>query len=125
MWELAARQHGVIARAQLLALGYGAQAIKRRVANGRLHPVWRGVYAVGRPQLTHYGVWMAAVLTCGHGAALSHVSAGALVEILPRGAGPIDVSVSVRVARRGRPGITVHRRACLAAQDLSEHRGIL
>jgi very-short-patch-repair endonuclease len=107
-----------------LALGYGAQAIKRRVANGRLHPVWRGVFAVGRPQLSRHGVWLAAVLTCGHGAVLSDGSAGALLEILPRHVGPIDVSVSARVARRGRPGIAVHRRAWLAAEDCFEHRGI-
>jgi hypothetical protein len=36
-----------------------------------LHPVWRGVYAVGRPELTRRGLWMAAVLACGPGAALS------------------------------------------------------
>jgi very-short-patch-repair endonuclease/predicted transcriptional regulator of viral defense system len=124
VWTLAARQHGVIARSQLLALGYSAQAIKRRVASGRLHPVWRGVYAVGRPQMSQHGVWMAAVLTCGHGAVLSHGSAAAFLEILPREAGAIHVSVSARVARRGRPGIAVHRRAGLAAHDLAEHRGI-
>jgi very-short-patch-repair endonuclease/predicted transcriptional regulator of viral defense system len=124
VWELAARQHGVVARAQLLALGYSAQAIKRRVASGRLHPVWRGVYAVGRPQLSRHGVWMAAVLTCGDGALLSHVSAGVLFEMLARDSGPIDVSVSACVARRGRSGIAVHRRARLAAAETTEYRGI-
>lgn len=123
VWELAARQHGVVARAQLLALGYSAQAIKRRVASGRLHPVWRGVYAVGRPQLSRRGQWSAAVLTCGPGAVLSDGSAGALLGIV-RDSQIIEVTVPARVARRGRLGIAIHRRATLAAEDLTEHLGI-
>jgi very-short-patch-repair endonuclease len=123
VWELAARQHGVVARAQLISLGYRAQAIKRRVASGRLHPVWRGVYAVGRPQLGRHGLWMAAVLTSGPGAALSDGSAGALLGIV-RDTRVIEVTVPASVARRGRIGIAIHRRATLAPEDLTEHQGI-
>lgn len=123
VWELAARQHGVVARAQLISLGYRAQAIKRRVASGRLHPVWRGVYAVGRPQLGRHGLWMAAVLTCGAGAALSDGSAGALLGIV-RDSRVIEVTVPASVARRGRVGIAIHRRATLAAEDVTDHLGI-
>jgi very-short-patch-repair endonuclease len=70
VWALAERQHGVVARRQLLAHGLSAGAIHHRIENGRLHQVHRGVYAVGRPQLTRYGSWMAAVLACGTRAAL-------------------------------------------------------
>lgn len=77
-WELAGRQHGIVARRQLLALGFDARAIEHRVARGRLHPAMRGVYAVGWPQLTVKRRWMAAVLACGDGAVLSHRSAAAL-----------------------------------------------
>jgi very-short-patch-repair endonuclease len=124
VWQLAARQHGVVSRAQLLELGYSPQAVKRRVASARLHPVWRGVYAVGRPRLSRHGRWIAATLSCGPGATLSHASAGVLLGILPREAGPIEVSVCARVARRGRDGIVIHRRATLADQDLMEQLGI-
>lgn len=110
-------------RAQLISLGYRAQAIKRRVASGRLHPVWRGVYAVGRPQLGRHGLWMAAVLTCGAGAALSDGSAGALLGIV-RDSRVIEVTVPASVARRGRVGIAIHRRATLAAEDVTDHLGI-
>ena len=48
-WTLADRQHAVVTRRQLLGLGLTADAIKHRLANGRLHPVAREVYAVGRP----------------------------------------------------------------------------
>jgi very-short-patch-repair endonuclease len=96
----------VIARSQLLALGFSAKAIKHRVAIGRLHPKWRGVYAVGRPELTRRGQWMAAVLSCGPGAALSHRSAAALWGLA--GDRPsIDVTVPAG-ARRDRPGIVIH-----------------
>jgi hypothetical protein len=113
LWELVARQHGVVTRAQLLAHGLSAQAIKRRIANGRLYPVYRGVYAVGRPELSRLGRWMAAVLACGPGAVLSDTSAAALWEIGVEMTEGIEVSIPARSFRR-RPGILMHRRTRLA-----------
>jgi hypothetical protein len=49
--ELAARQHGVVARPQLVALGLSLDAIDHRVERQRLHPLHRGVYAVGHRAL--------------------------------------------------------------------------
>ena len=106
-WSLSRRQHAVISREQLLAIGFTAPAIKHRIQTGRLHPKYRGVYAVGRPELTRYGEWMAAVLACGPGAALSHSSAAALHEIRPDLRGTIEVSGPSTYER---PGITAHRR---------------
>src|SRR5215211_800794 len=121
VWELAERQHGVVTRAQLLELGFHPQAIKHRLAKGRLHRVWRGVYAVGRPQLARYGRWMAAVLSCGPEAVLSHGSAAALWEIGGERLGRIEVSVPLSVFRR-RPGIVVHRRAASTGRDVPVER---
>jgi very-short-patch-repair endonuclease len=106
-WRLSRRQHAVISREQLLAIGFSADAIKHRVKAGRLHPKYRGVYAVGRPELTRHGEWMAAVLACGPGAALSHSSAAALWEIRPDLRGTIEISGRTTYER---PGITAHRR---------------
>jgi very-short-patch-repair endonuclease len=122
-WVLAERQHGVLTRAQLLELGFTPDAIKHRIAKGRLHPVWRGVYAVGRPQLGGYGRWMAAVLSCGPNAVLSHESAAALWEIGTKRLVPIEVSVPAEVVR-DRPGIVVHRRERVTADDTTTRRGI-
>jgi hypothetical protein len=55
VWRLAARQHGVVARWQLLALGMNSDEIQYRLETRRLHRVWRGVYAVGRPELSERG----------------------------------------------------------------------
>jgi very-short-patch-repair endonuclease len=114
VWKLAAGQHGVVTRAQLLELGFGRNAIKHRVAKGRLHLLERGVYAVGRPELTRHGRWMAAVLGCGTGAALSHQSAGGLYEIHDARGPAIHISIPSHLTRK-RPGIVAHRRRGLAA----------
>src|SRR5262245_52148272 len=121
-WALAQRQHGVITRQQLLALGFGADAIKHRLAIGRLHSIFRGVYAVGRPEITREGRWMAAVLCCGTGAVLSHRSAGELWGILRRPSSTLEVSVPPGRSRR-RPGILIHRQAP-PPSEVTKHRGI-
>lgn len=119
VWGLASEQHGVIARRQLLELGLDMYAIRHRVGTGRLHPVVRGVYAVGRPGLTGRGRWMAMVLACGSGAVLSHWSAAALLGI---GNEKRVVEVSVRTCSdrgRERGGVLVHRRRGLRDGDCS------
>ncbi|MEA2441698.1 MAG: hypothetical protein QOH76_3122, partial [Thermoleophilaceae bacterium] len=108
-WELALGQHWVITREQLLAIGYTDEAIDHRIEVGRLHRVHAGVYAVGRRHLTRHGFFIAAVLACGEGAAISHHSAAELWEIRPRRAGPLHVTVPPGQHPR-RPGIKVHRR---------------
>lgn len=112
LWPLVERQHGVVTRAQLLEAGYSAKAVKHRVARGRLHRVMQGVYAVGRPELTQHGRWMAAVLSCGPEAVLSHESAAALWDLRPPRHGRVHVSVPAHVARRPR-GVAVHRLAAI------------
>ena len=73
--ELARRQHGVVGRGQLTALGLGARAIQHRLEVGRLHRLYPGVYAVGHRLFSKQGRLMAAVLASGPGAVLSHHSA--------------------------------------------------
>ena len=123
LWSLAERQHGVVSHAQLIDLGFHPQAIKHRIANGRLHPLRRGVYAVGRPRVTQHGRWIAAVLSCGPDAVLSHGTAAALWEIGDQKRGSIEVSVSTRGGRR-RADLVIHRRAALLADDVTRQNGI-
>src|SRR5262245_55035202 len=121
-WTLARRQHGVITRQQLIDLRFSSDAIKHRLTAGRLHGLFRGVYAVGRPEVSREGWWMAAVLACGEGAVLSHRSAGELWGIHNGRPPEIEVSVPPDAYRR-RKGILVHRQA-LPASDITKRRGI-
>ena len=120
VWELVRRQHGVISRVQLLELGFTRHGIEHRKAKGRLHPVRRGVFAVGRPQVTRYGEWVAAVLAGGPGAVLSHHSAAALWRIRPDVAGEIHLSAPGPRRPTG-PGLVAHRRQDI---DATTHLGI-
>lgn len=112
---------------QLIQLGLNQRAIKHRLARGRLHPVACGVYAVGRPEVSREGRWMAAVLCCGDGttgiSALSHGSAAALWGFGEEPRTVIDVSIRSS-SRLRRPGIRVHRRLELEPADLTSREGI-
>jgi very-short-patch-repair endonuclease len=122
-WELAGRQHGVVARRQLLALGFNPAEIQHRIGRGRLHVVTRGIYAVGWPRLTRERRWVAAALTCGNDAMLSHRSAAALWGISKEQRGRTDVSVKRRCELR-RPGLRVRGRPTLAEEDVASIDGI-
>ena len=114
--ELAGRQHGAVAHRQLLALGFSAAAIQRLVRSGYLHRRYLGVYAVGHTVLTLQGHWMAAVLTCGEDAVLSHRDA-AMLHGLRRFSRPA-IDVSARRSRHQQYGITLHRPRRLHPDDV-------
>jgi predicted transcriptional regulator of viral defense system/very-short-patch-repair endonuclease len=116
--ELAGRQHGVVARRQLEGLGVGREAIEVRLRNGRLHRLYRGVYAVGHRALSKQGRWMAAVFAGGPGAVLSHLSAAALWGIRGSGGG----SVHVTTARKSRSSGPIRRHCSLVPED---ERGVV
>ncbi|MFN8216726.1 MAG: DUF559 domain-containing protein [Solirubrobacterales bacterium] len=114
VWRLARRQHGVVARAQLLELGLSRTAIEHRLKTGRLHRLHRGVFAVGRPRVGRLGELHAAVLACGPAARLSHRSGAELWGIRRRTPGPVEVSAPASANPRC-PGVKVYRRAGLRA----------
>jgi very-short-patch-repair endonuclease len=117
------RQHGVVTRAALLDLGFGPRSIEHRVASGRLYLLSPGVYAVGRPELTPHGRWIAAVLACGDDAVLSHRSAAELWGIGYEERGRIDVSIR-RKSKITRAGIKVRARPSLGASSCVVRFGI-
>ncbi|MGN6662728.1 MAG: type IV toxin-antitoxin system AbiEi family antitoxin domain-containing protein [Solirubrobacterales bacterium] len=94
--ELAGRQHGVVARSQLIEAGWSEGAIEKRLRAGRLHRLHAGVYSVGHRAISREGRWMAAVLASGPDAHLSHWSAAALWRIRPSSRSRIDVTVPHR-----------------------------
>jgi very-short-patch-repair endonuclease len=119
--ELAERQHGVVARRQLLALGVGEEAIEVRLRTGRLHRLHRGVYAVGHRVLSREARCLAAVLACGPGAVLSHRSAAALWGMRDPGSRAIEVTTP----RKSRSHAAIQRHfAVLPADEVTTERGI-
>jgi very-short-patch-repair endonuclease len=119
---LATMQYGVVSRAQLLAAGIGPGAIETRLKRHQLHPLHRGVYAVGHTALVPLARELAAVLACGSGAVLSHRTAAWIWRILEFAGELIDVTVPR--SNRRRPGLTVHRSRSLGPEDTRVHRGI-
>lgn len=119
--SIAERQHGVVARYQLLRAGAGRRAVGHRIQQGRLHLVHRGVYAVGYRNLTREGRWMAATLAGGPGAALRRRSAATLWGIRYWDSAQVELVASSQ--RRDRPGIAF-RWCVLRADELTRKDGI-
>jgi hypothetical protein len=120
---LAERQHGVVARRQLVEAGVGDWLAAGRTEAGLLVPLFRGIFAVGHRRVGQKGRWMAAVLACGPGAALSHASAMELWG-LRRSRGPVEVLRRSGGQRSPRPDIRLHQTRRLPQDDIHFEDGI-
>jgi hypothetical protein len=120
---VAERQHGRVAHWQLREIGLSASAIQRWVRAGRLHPVHRGVYAVGYASGGYLSRWMGGVLALGPDAILSHQNAAAVHDLRRMSSAAIHVTVSGGT-RRGPRGVTVHRARRLDPKDRTVVNGI-
>lgn len=121
--ELAQRQHGIVSIRQLTGpLGYSSSAVDRAVRAGRLHRVYRGVFAVGHTNLSLHAECLAAVLASGPNALLSHVSAAWLWNLTKTS--PLPASVSAPGYRKPRPPLQLHEARSLAVEDRALRDGI-
>jgi hypothetical protein len=121
--ELAERQYGVVSIRQLeRKLGYSRKAVQRDVASGHLHPLYRGVYAVGHRIIPPHGHCLAAVLACGPKALLSHGSAAWLWGISRYGPAPLHVTSPL--PRKPRPPIRLHHSRILTEADRAVEEGV-
>jgi Protein of unknown function (DUF559) len=116
--KLAAAQWGVLSLDELRMCGLTRKAIVGRVRNGHLHPLYRGVYAVGHANITNEGRFLAAVKACSPTAVLSHFSAAALYGLVRWDDRYPEVTTTTVRAHRG---IRVHRTTSL---DATRHKGI-
>jgi very-short-patch-repair endonuclease len=117
---IAEAQHGVVRRAQLVALGLHPRAVDRRLASGRLHVLHPGVYSVGDRALPPLAPLAAAVYASGRGAVASHRSAAALHELRAYDGWP---EVTASPGARKHDGIRI-RRTQLRADEITRVRGI-
>ncbi len=120
--RLARRQHGVVARDQLLVIGFGRSAISHRLRTGRLRLVHPSVYAVGSQPPSRRGRWFAALLATRPDPVLSHLSSAAAQE-LARERGTVNVTVARRASRR-LEGVIVHRVRHLDPADVIRIDGL-
>lgn len=122
--ELARKTHGSVASWQLAPLGFTEDAIRHARKTGRLHRTeWRGVYAVGRGDLTKHGRLSAALLAAGSESVLTDEHAGGLWGIWRPSSRTVHVAVPPRGGARSRKGLVVHHRA-LRPRDIRRHWGL-
>ena len=115
---LAGDQYGVVSLTQLYLLGFSRMQVRRMVASGQLHRLYRGVYAVGHAALQPRGRLLAAVYACGPAAVASHNQA-AWMHDLRRGWGRwIHVTTPQR-GRKAPAGIRLHRVRSLHDEDVT------
>ena len=120
--RLAATQHGVVTRNQLLTAGVSPRAVEHRLERRVLVAVHAGIYRMAGANPTWRQRIMAATLAGGPTAAASHRAAAwlhGLAGVEPR------AEMSVARGRSPRPaGVTVHRLLGLAARDVERRDGI-
>lgn len=119
---LAARQHGVVSRRQLRALGLSDTEITGRARSGYLQPVFREAFAVGHSAISRQGRLLAAVLACGDGAVLSHGSAAELLGLRDKRPSLIDV-IPPNWSGRKIQGIRWHRVLLPTPEEIEIRRG--
>lgn len=107
--RLAAAQHGVVGRKQLLSASVPPHVIDHRVSEKLLVILHRGVYRTAASRSTWHQRIMAATLAAGPGAVASHRAAAYLHGL---NVAPV-VEVTVSRARAPRSGFLVHRQVLL------------
>jgi hypothetical protein len=105
---VAAAQHGVVHRRQVVECGYTAEAIQVRLERGDWAVVGPAVYRMAGAPPTWHQRLMAACLVGGPGVVASHRAAGGLWGFDGVGVGLVEVTVPGMGERRV-PGATVHR----------------
>jgi hypothetical protein len=116
LWvSLAADQHGLIARGQLLAAGLTRSEARRHVRSGRWQPVLPGVYATFTGALDHRTAVWAAVLYAGPGAVAGFRTALWLSGVLDDPPSVVEVCIPESRRVRAQPGLRVTRTRRLPA----------
>lgn len=120
--RLAARQRGLLTRAQAYERGLSERAVQRRVERGLWEHVYPSVYRVEGSEPTWQQHLAAALLWAGPGAAVSHRAAARLHGFARFGARPVELSVTRNI--RLPPPAVVHRVASLHWRELSSREGL-
>lgn len=120
---VATSQAGVISIDQLRNSGLTRQAVSHRNQVSRLHRIHKGVYSVGHEAIDWRGRLLAAVLACGPGSAISHLSAAVLWGLRDVPPVVIDVIVPCETGRKV-DGIRARRCRYPTPDELTLRQGI-
>src|SRR5215472_13521025 len=116
--ELAAKQKGVVNRADLASAGVSWKWMRGRLATREWSRMHRGVFRLGCHQPTREEREMAGVLAAGQGAVLSHISAARRLGLdVPR-----DDSVQITIVASRKPkvrGARIWRSRNLSSRDVT------
>src|SRR4051794_40896620 len=82
--RIAAGQHGCVTTGRLLDAGFSRAGVVRLAAKGLLHREFQGVYRFGHAAPSLHAHYMAAVLACGPGSALSGLAAAFHLGLIRR-----------------------------------------
>src|SRR5215208_7881513 len=115
--EIGGRQHGVVSRTGLLNAGLTPGEIRSRVRSGELLREYPGVYRVGHRAPSREARYLAAVMACGEGAALSGRAAAHLHGLIKGRPPPPEV---VTRTERRIEGIPTQRSRTLDPHDVTE-----
>jgi very-short-patch-repair endonuclease len=121
--RIAARQDNVVTWHQVCQVGLGRGWLAHRIEVGTMQRLHRGVYLLGAAHPTPFVRCRAAVLACGDGAMLSHLSAAAAWKMVAVVEAEVGVTVLGRKPRQ-RARIRIHRVSTLAARDVRTLRGV-
>ncbi|MEX2106341.1 MAG: DUF559 domain-containing protein [Solirubrobacterales bacterium] len=117
-------QGGVVSLDQMRKVELSAKAAAQRARQGGLHRVHRGVYAVGHRSLGHAALLRAAVLACGEGSVVSHMTAAAHWGLRDQWPALIDVTVPVEAGRKI-DGIRCRRCRYPDPSEVVTHQGVV
>jgi very-short-patch-repair endonuclease len=120
---VATEQDGVVSLGQLRASGISKRASNYRAEVHQLHRVHRGIYAVGHEAIGWHGGLRAAILACGPGSAISHLSAAALWGLRDVMPAVVDVIVPCETGRKIH-GIRARRCRYPLADEVTVHEGL-
>jgi hypothetical protein len=105
---MAVRQRGLVSREQLRGLGFSRRQVERRIGDGWLQPVHHNVFAVGHRHLSDRAYLLAALLSLGSRAFLSHRTAAAAWGLRAVNLHEIELTIP-GTGGRSRDVLVVHR----------------
>lgn len=105
--RLSRTQYGVVAKRQLLALGFSHSAIKTALRKGQLERFMPGVLRVASAPICWEQRTMGIILWGGEVSVASHLTSAYLQNLLDRKTGPVEITADRRL--RGHPGIVARQ----------------